>query len=51
MLNHDPSDVSYFLDKSTEAEEEEPSSGNNLIGNDKCILSIAIYDQRLLKIT
>lgn len=27
-----------FLDSSTEAEEEEPTSGSNCVGNDKCIL-------------
>lgn len=37
---HDPHVVGHSLTKSTEAEEEEPSSGINLTGNDNCILLI-----------
>lgn len=32
---------SCFLDINTEVEEESSTSGNNLIGNENCILSIA----------
>lgn len=41
--------VSRFLDKSTEDEEEELTSGNILPGNDKCILSTAVYDKKLIQ--
>lgn len=50
-FSYDPQDVSSFLDKSTEAEEEEPTSGNSFTGNEKCILSKAVYDQRVFKMT
>lgn len=49
-FSHYHQGVGSFLDKSTEAEEEEPS-GNTFTGNDNCILFRAVYDQRLFKIT
>lgn len=42
---------SSFLDKHTEAGEEEPPSGINFIGNENCILSGASYCQRLVIVT
>uniref|UniRef100_A0A4W6CQT7 Coiled-coil domain-containing protein 43 n=1 Tax=Lates calcarifer TaxID=8187 RepID=A0A4W6CQT7_LATCA len=37
-------------DEEDEAEDEEAPSGNHIAGNEKCILSEAVYDQRLYKI-